>query len=211
MSAAQKTLEALFEADRRARAAERKLLEGEPEDTLSTLLSEAVAEAKEVEDQEERSMRLYRLADICAQVPGPLMADALVDILDEEDPTLRVTAGEALLDVAYERYAEVAYAVERRLDANQNGPAMRELPYIVAEVGEPSALPLIARFLKLNDEEAVASGIESLANLQDPAALKFLRPLRSDTRTVWLDDQENSPSTIGQLAEEAISFLEQLQ
>ena len=53
-------------------------------------------------------MRLERLADLCAQVPGPEMTDALIDIMDYGKPPVRIAAGEALLDVAYEYYAEVA-------------------------------------------------------------------------------------------------------
>ncbi len=204
-------LEQLFEGERQTRDAESRILQIEPEDELIDLLQASVAEAKELEDRDEANLRLYRLAELCAQVPGPEMVEALTDILDEDDPTLRATAGEALLDVAYDRYAEVARAIEQRLDEGSMGPAMRELPFIIAEIGEPSAVTIIARFLGLSDEAAVASAIEAMASLQDPKALKFLRPLLADPRTVWTDDEDETPTTIAKLAEEAIQFLEQLQ
>jgi HEAT repeat protein len=136
------------------------------------------------------------------------MADALVRILDDEEPSVRVAAGEAILDVAFERYAEVARAVERALDAGVDGPAMRELPYVLAEVGEPSALKLIRRFLALPSAQTVGAAIEALASLGDPAAIPALEALVDDARTTSVEDlEEDVPVTLGELAREAIEEL----
>src|SRR5690349_19337299 len=134
-------LDAIYRADRTIREEESQLLGSGDAATLGDLLGEAVAEARELRDRREAAIRLERLSDLCAQVQGPKMVDALIDILDDDDPGVRVAAGEALLDVGYERYAEVARAIERALEKKRVGPAMCELPWILAEIGEPSALP----------------------------------------------------------------------
>jgi HEAT repeat protein len=208
MNAAQH-LSALFDADRAGREAETALLQSAKGDALSTLLSEAVDDALGLGDRREGAMRLERLADLCAQVPGPAMADALIRILGADDPAVRVAAGEAILDVGYERYAEIARAIERALDAGTTGPAMAELPYVLAEIGEPSALPLIRRFLSSADAETVAAGIEAIASIGDPAALEDLARLEGDDRVVDVGDLDEGGSvTIGELVEAAIEEIE---
>jgi len=206
-------LSAIFDAERKLREAESELLQAEPKE-LEALLTEAVREAKAESDPEESEVRLTRLADLVAQVPGAAMADALIAILDSEYPAVRVQAGDALLDVAYDRYADVARAIERALERREDGPAMQELPLIVAEIGEPSALTLISRFLQHENEEVVASGIEAITRLGDPQAIPTLQRLVKDPRVVIVkedndadDSEEGFTSTIGELASEAIDEL----
>ncbi len=205
-------LSAIFEADRAAREAEGRLFDEATADELAEALAGAVDEALAGDDRRAEGVKLERLADLCAQVPGPEMADALIRILNDDDPSVRVAAGEAILDVAYERYAEVARAVERALDAALDGPGMRELPYVLAEVGEPSALKLIRRFLAHSSPETVAGAIEALASLGDPGALPALESLVGDERTTSVEDlEEEVPVTIGELAREAIEELREAE
>lgn len=202
-------LKDIFDADRALRGAEKALLK-EPEPALAELLWTAVSEAKQLADKDpqEATMRLQRLADLCAQVPGPRMADALIEILDAEIPTVRVAAAEALVDVAFDRYAEVARAVERVLERRHKGPAMGELPWVIAEIAEPSAVPLIGRFLKQDDPAMVASAAEALAALGDVDAIDLLEPLRNDRRAVELDEYEGEvTATLGELVSEVIAAL----
>lgn len=206
---ADKHLADIFQADRTLRDAEQLLLEAD-EGELSKVLSAAVADAKSVDDEAEKTMRLQRLSDLCAQVPGPEMTDALIAILNEELPTVRVSAADALVDVAFERYAEVARGVERALDSGEEGMAMGELPWVLTEVADPSAIALITRFLKLQDSSIVASAVEALATLGDPAAVEALTPLVDDERVVELDEYEGEVSaTLGELVGEAIELIEQ--
>jgi HEAT repeat protein len=136
------------------------------------------------------------------------MADALISILDSEYPAVRVQAGDALLDVAYERYADVARAIERVLERREDGPAMQELPLLIAEIAEPSALSLISRFLSHENEEVVASGIEAITRLGDPQAVPLLERLVKDARAVTVEEgDEEFTSTIGELASDAIDEL----
>lgn len=200
-------LKAIFDAERALRNAESELLQADPKQ-LQELLSQAVAEAKAERDPYEAELRLTRLADLCAQVPGEPMADALVSILDEEQPSVRVQAAEALVDFAFDRYAEAAHAIERALARGDDGPAMQELPWVLAEVAEPSAVPLIGRFLQHRNEEVVASAIEALARLGDPGAVAALKKLVNDPRVVTVEEgEEEFTSTLGELAAEAIESL----
>lgn len=197
----------IFDAERSLRSAENQLL-AMPQNSVADVLSMAVETAMTLLDDAEASMRLERLADLCAQVPGPKMADALIRILDHDSPQARVQAAEALRDVGFDRYAELARAIERALDRNHEGQSMLELPWVLAEIGEPSALPLIKRFLAHEDGEVVASAIESIMSLGDPAGIELLQPLVDDEREVELDDAEDESATVGELALEAIAALE---
>ena len=200
-------LQAIFEAERALRRAETELLKGNPKE-LSELLSGAVAKAKAETDRHEAELRLTRLADLCAQVPGEPMAAALISILDEEPPSVRVQAAEALVDVAYDRYAEVARAIERTLASGASGQAMQELPWVIAEIAEPSAVLLISGFLTHRNPEIVASAIEALARLGDPSATPALQKLAGDPRVVTIDEgDEELTSTLGELASEALAAL----
>jgi HEAT repeat protein len=205
---AQDLLDQLFAADRRARETEAALLGAAPGEELERALEQAVTGAHKLKDAEEAAARLTRLADLCAQVQGPRMADCLVGILNHEDPQVRVAAGEALRDFAFDRYAEVARAFERALERPLEGPALAEIPWILAEIAEPSALPLITRCLAHRDPEVVASAIEALAELGDPEAVGALEGLVGDRRVVELDEGETAFSTtIGELAREAVAEL----
>lgn len=201
-------LESIFDADRTLRKAEAKLLRDKSARDLVDLLQEETKQALSMQDRHESIMRLERLADLCAQVPGPEMADTLVAILNDQEPRVRVAAGEALRDVGYERYAEVARAIERAIERGDDGPAMSELPWVLAEIAEPSALPLIRRFLDHPSADVVAAAIEALAQLQEPDAAEDLRRLLGDSRVVIIEDfEEENETTLGELAEDALRIL----
>lgn len=205
---AERFLSDIFAAERSLREAEARLLADSPEEDVVRALEAAVEEAAGLDDEEEAELRLTRLADLCAQVPGPRMADALIAILNYEEPAVRVAAGEALLDVGYERYAELARAIERALERGLTGPAMAELPWLLAELGEASALPLIKHFLDHEDVDVTAAAIESLAQLGDPRAIPALERFRDDPRPVTLDDlDEETTTTLGDLCRESITEL----
>jgi HEAT repeat protein len=206
---AKELLEALFEADRKLRQAEENLLGHAEAEELARALERAADQAFALEDTHEAAARLQRLSDLCAQAQGPRTADTLLRILNHPAPEVRVAAGEALRDFAYDRYAEVARAIERALDKALPGPALQEVPWILAEIGEPSAVPLIARCLQHPDVEVVASSIEALAEIGDEDALALLKPLLKDKRVVQLEEGEAGYSTtIAELASEAIAELE---
>lgn len=200
-------LDAIFDADRALREAEASLLEGDPTD----LLLEAIAEAKALDDDEEAHSRLVRLADLCAQVPGVAMIEGLIDILDHEDPQVRVQAGEALLDVAFDYYGDVARAIEARLAGPHRGPCMVELPFILVEVGEGGTARLLKGFLRHPDAEVIAAGIEAAVEGQETSLAPELQKLTGDPRDVTIADFETeTEATVGALAAEALELFEKM-
>ena len=201
-------IQRIFDADRMLRKAEGALLRNKRSDELVALLERETKTALSMEDRTEGTMRLERLADLCAQVPGPEMTDALIAMLNDGEPRVRVAAGEALRDVGFERYAEVARGIERALERGDSGMAMSELPWVLAEIAEPSALPLIRRFLDHSDADVIAAAIEALAQLHEPQAVEDLRQFVGDERTVIMEDfEDETKTTLGELAEEALREL----
>lgn len=208
MSSPKEALQAIFDAERALRAHERALLERD-ERELTKALSAAVTEALEHADPSEAVLRLERLADLCAQVEGPQMVDALIAILDHDASSVRVQAAEALVDVGFERYAELARGTERAIADGKRVSALQELPWVLCEIAEPSARPLIARLLAHADVEVVASAVEALAELGDPAAIADLTPLQDDPRLIELEDDEGAQcATLGDLVAESIEALQ---
>jgi HEAT repeat protein len=201
-------LQRIFDADRALQKAESVLLRKKGSSEAIELLERETKNALQMQDRTEAIMRLERLADLCAQVPGPRMTDALIDILGDGEPRVRVAAGEALRDLGYERYAEVARGIERALDRNAEGPAMSELPWVLAEIAEPSALLLIRRFLDHPSPDVAAAAIEALAQLADPEALPDLERFAGDSRVVVIEDfEDETKTTLGELAEDALEML----
>lgn len=205
----EKSLSDLFDAERAAVAAEDRLLSAKPKELVPVLVR-AVDEALRMRDENEAELRLRRLASLCGATEGPETADALIKILDFDDPGVRQVAGEELEDRAYERYAEFARAVDRALDRKSAGASMLELPHIIAAVGEPSALLLLRRFLAHEDPEVCAEAIGAIAELGDRSAIDVLKTYAADQRVVSVADEEDDElqATIGQLVVDAIELLE---
>src|SRR5262249_45903420 len=121
-------------------------------------------------------------------------------------------AGEALEELAFDRFKEVALGIERALARLPSGsPALSELPYLLAEVGEPGCLKLLGRFLGHADADAVASAVEALVELGDPRAAHLLAPLEKDARQVQLSEEDGERVAIGDLAMEARQLLGELE
>ena len=94
------------------------------------------------------------------------------------------------------------------MERNADGLAMSELPWVLAEIAEPSALPLIRRFLDHPSADVAAAAIEALAQLQDPEALADLERFVGDKRLVVIEDFEDETKTPrGELAEDAREML----
>jgi HEAT repeat protein len=206
----QKTLEGLFDAERKVRELHDTLAET-PKEALLEVLAPAIAEASKLEDEAEASLRLVRIASVLGEVEGPRAMDALIDILATEHPEARHGAGEAIEEAAFDRFKEVAQGVERALTRLPEGsPALPELPYILMEVPEPGVLKLLEKFLAHKDADAVAAAIEVAADMGDPILVKHLQKLANDKRSVEMaeeDSEEPSEVTIGELALEAIDLL----
>jgi hypothetical protein len=205
-----KTLTALFDAERSVRAAHASLL-GEADDAaLIAALRVETDKARALGESEsgEAALRLVRIAALLGELEGAQVVDMLIDILGCEEPEARHAAGEALLELAFDRFKEVALGVERALARLPEGSAaLTELPYMLAEVAEPGCVKLLGRFLQHKDADAVAAAIEALVELADPSAAALLAPLENDARQVELDDTEDGAVSIGDLAIEARQLL----
>lgn len=205
------TLNALFDAERTARA-HHAALRGEGDAKLIPELRAATAAALVLDDEAEASVRLVRLALLLGDLEGDAVVDLLIDILGGVSPEARIAAGEALEGLAFDRFKEVALGIERALARLPRGnPAFSELPFLLAEVGEPGCAKLLGRFLQNDDAEVVASAIEAMAELGDPAAIPLLAKLERDGRQVQLEDEEGGERvSIADLAHEAREILEEM-
>lgn len=205
------TLNGLFEAERTVRA-HHAALRGEGDAKLLPELRSATSAALQLDDEDEASIRLVRLAELLGDLEGDAVVDMLIDILGGISSEARIAAGEALEGLAFDRFKEVALGIERALARLPKGnAALTELPFLLAEVGEPGCVKLLGRFLQSEDAEVVASAIEALAELGDPAAIPLLAKLERDGRQVQLDDEEGGERvSIADLAHEARSILEEM-
>ncbi|MBK8253629.1 MAG: hypothetical protein IPK82_13300 [Polyangiaceae bacterium] len=204
------TLTNLFDAERKIRELNDVLTQSAPGAVLEVVNS-AIADARQLQDEDESALRLVRLADVLSYIEGPQAIDALIDILASDSPEGRVAAGEAIESIAFERFKEVAQGVERALKRLPEGsPALPEIPYILSDVPEPGVIKLIEMFLKHKDADAVAAAIEVAADISDPALTKHLAALVNDKRRVDMADEESdeaSEVSIGELAQEALDII----
>jgi HEAT repeat protein len=198
-------LQKLFDAERTVRALHTELsaVDGA---ALVTAITPIAREMLASSDSAEANLKLVRIAELLADVPGEASVDLLVDILGSEEGEARLSAGEALEERGYSRYKELALAIERALDRlPKDSVALQELPYLLAELPEPSVTKLLGRFLALESADATCAAIEALVEVGDPAGAKLLAPLEKDTRTV--DVAGETRITVGELAREAMDLL----
>ena len=201
----------LFDAERAKRKLRDELF-ALGDERLSRELPDLFAGLVGTSDPGEREMRLFVLADVLCDVPGNRAVDALVDIVGLAEGEAYKAALDALETRAVDRFKEFALGVERALERLGHGhAALSELPYLLADVGEPPCDRILARFLDHADPEAVAAGIEAIAELGDPKLAGSLAKLARDTRTVTIPVETGEENvTIGALAEEAADLLREL-
>jgi HEAT repeat protein len=199
----------LLKADRALREAHSAVLDVDDKRALLRAIEQEVTRAFTDRDSEEGGARLMCLADLLVDVTGPEAARLLVRILGHEEPAVRVAAGEGLVELLYDRYAEVARMLEAAVDKGTDVVALSEIPFILAEVGEPGGVKIVSKLLKHADADVVGAAIEGLAAMGDPSVIKLLEPLRNDKRRVTVEDEAEGLGevTVGDLADEVISHL----
>ena len=103
--------------------------------------------------------------------------------------------------------------VETLVDKGEDVVALTEVPFILAEVGEPGGVKLVTKLLRHKDADVVGAAVESLAMMGDPTAIKSLEPLRNDKRRVTVEDDADGSGeiTLGDLVDEAITHLRELK
>lgn len=204
-------LDQLFEAEREARRLHDTLAQHGRQELLGlvTALRTRITAASSLEP-EEASLELVCAARLLGEFEGPEVADALIDVLASDQAEARYEAGEQLAGLAFDRFKEVAHAAERALERlPEDSLALVELPYVLADIPEGGVVKLLGRFLEHKNAEVVAAGVETLAEIGDPAGVKLLEKLRDDARitTVGEEDDGGAEVTIGDLAREAIELL----
>jgi len=205
----QSYLDALFTARRASLAAEAqfrnqgRVNEGDLVETLKAAIGSAV----QTEPQAERAMRLQTLARLCTQTPRRELVDALINALDVADSVTRSAIGDALVHIGFDRPADVGRAVDDALDRGRTGAGMADLAWVVGEIGEPSALKQLRRFLESTDSEVVASAVDALVALGDPAAIEALESLLADERRISTEVHPAAEVTLAVLAADAIHEL----
>lgn len=211
-------LNELFNFERQARRLHDELAALADDNTGRALLMDAmtaeVDAALKSDDEDEAAIRLVCVARLLGELDGPDVADLLVRVLDSEHPEARSEAGEQLQGLAFDRFKEVAEAVERALDQLGKGAnALVELPYVLVEVPEGGVVTLLSKFLAHEDADAVAAAIEALVEVGDPSAVKALEKLTEDERTSVLgeEDDDEAEVSVGALASEAIELLKQVE
>lgn len=205
-------LTSIFDADRAQRRATAAFFEVGDERARVDALGRAIEQAAALTDDEESAERLMRIGDLLGEVGGPAAIGHLIALLDHDEPGVRVSAGEALLELGHSRYAEVAREFEKAIDAGARATALSEIPYLLAEIGEPGGVKLCARLLRHADPDVVGAAIEALAALGDPSAIKDIEKLRNDKRAVPQEEElDTGEVTVGELAAEAIDHLRSLK
>lgn len=211
-------LSTVFAADRALRIAELDFLEGTSPAHLAAI-ARAVDVALTLDDAEEAAIRLMRSADLLGEFTGPEVPALLLRLLDHDEPAVRDAAGTTLLDLGYSRYAEVARAIEKLIDDGKALTALKEVPFVLAEIGEPGGVKLCLKLIKHADAGVTAAAVEALAMLGDPSVIKDLEKLSKDKRVVDVDgndDDESAPPegggpTVGELVGEALEHLRSLK
>ena len=209
-------LTAVFAADRTLRAAELEFLDGTGPEHVAAI-ERAIDAALVLDDSEECAIRLMRAADLLGEFEGPQVCGLLLRLLDHEEPAVRDAAGTTLLDLGYSRYAEVARAIEKVIDDGKALTALKEVPFVLAEIGEPGGVKLCLRLLKHPDAGVTGAAVEALAILGDPSVIKDLEKLRNDKRVVDVDgDEGDAPDgggspTVGELVDDVLERLRSLK
>lgn len=203
-------LSALIEANRRMlRARDAFFEQGDNKGRAKAIVAE-VDRAMRADASSDAGERLMLLADLLVQVSGQESVKTLLRVLGHEDPGVRVSAGEALVEVLSDRWGEASRVVEQAI-SSMNEEALRELPFVLAEVGEPAGGAIIAKLLTHTDADVVASAIEALVEMGDVTQLDAIKKLVGDPRPLTMEepegDEDATCATLGELAADAVEML----
>lgn len=198
----------LYRARREALEAEASVLDAEDEASLTRMLRDGIDEARALDARHERSFRLQVLADLCPKVHDPGALALLLNILNDEDESVRARAAMALSAACQSRYPEVVRVAQDALDAGLEGPALLELPGLLidaAGVEYPPPVDLLVMLIEHEEADVVAEAACALAEVDLPGVRELLESLKEDGRTV-VDAQ--GETTLGELIGDLLAALD---
>ncbi|MBL8603282.1 MAG: HEAT repeat domain-containing protein [Myxococcales bacterium] len=207
-TSADEQLQAIFKADRVLHEAIQTFALGGEASARVDAMGKAIEAALQHDDTDESELRLIRLAELLGDETGPQVVKLLLKVFNHEEPSVRAAAGESLLELGYARYAELARGIEKLIEDGKATTALSEVPYLLAEIGEPGGVKLCVRLLKHADGDVVGAAVEALAMLGDPVAIRDLEKLKNDKRAVHSEEElEAGEVTVGELVKEALEHL----
>ncbi|MFO0557841.1 MAG: hypothetical protein U0269_38330 [Polyangiales bacterium] len=205
-----KLLSDLIEANKRMLRARDAFFEQGDNKGRAKAIAAEVDRAMSADPASDAGVRLMLLADLLVEVPGQESVKSLLRVLGHEDPGVRVSAGEALVEVLSDRWGEASRSVELAIPS-MSEEALRELPFVIAEVGEPAGGAIIAKLLAHADADVAASAIEALVEMGDATQLDAIKKLVGDKRALTAEEQEGEEDvdggTLGELASDAVDML----
>jgi HEAT repeat protein len=207
-----RSLTDLIEADRKLHRARATFFEQGDNKGRAKAIAAEVDKAFGAGDSVDAGMRLILLADLLVEIPSPDSVKLLLKILGHDDPGIRVSAGEALIEVLSDRFGEASKVIEASVASGLGSEALRELPFVLVEAGEPAGIPIIAKLLAHADADVAASAIEALVEIGDRSQIDAIKKLVGDKRELSVEEQddagdEGSGGTLGELAAEAVEVL----
>ncbi len=206
----------LFDAEKSFRQAREAVFAEMSDDLLVKGVGAEIDRSMPQSSSEDAGFRLMLCAEMLEAVPCKESARLLLVILNHEEPGIRVSAGEALVNMLEERWRDASQAVEAAIKSGTSLHALREVPFVLAETGEPGAGALIAKLLTHADADVVASAIEALVEMGDGTYRADIERLSKDPRALAAVETEEGESaqesgTVGELAAEAAKILESLK
>ena len=155
--------------------------------------------------------RLPVLARLLGRIGTDEAVDGLLELLDAEAPEAREVAGEALVEMADERFARVRGGMERFLAAREIGPALEELPFVVADIDDPGGVDLLLAMLEHRSTTLVAGAIEVSGELAHDARITArLEGLVGDERLTTVEGEggeDDATISLGELASDVLEAI----
>ncbi len=209
----ERTLDAVFDAERDRRQASRTLLRA-PHDAVLKQVRRAREQA-EGKKREERALRLVCLTHVLRSMPGAGAIDGIIDVLGSECEEGGHEAAVALEDLAWERLPDVCKGIERAVARLPAGSlALCELPFVILKLGDVDVLSMLRPFVFHVDPDAVAAAIEACVEYSDPVSIPWLEELYDDPRAVqYGDESTDGPEqmTVGDAAARGVYKLREVE
>lgn len=194
------TLDELFRHDALAKKAQERLLRTGHRKDLANLLADATKEAL----RSSNIQRLCRLCGLLPQVPSPKTAQALFGVLQYDDETARLAAGEGLVELGVLHFDLLRDGALAMLEASKDGFGISELADIIAETEHPAAVDLLIAMVKHKNPQVVSAALEVVGELcWHDKVRRALDELEGDNRSVVVEDEQEGQVTlsIAELAE----------